>query len=387
MRLDEIAGSVETDASAAVALLRTWFKPDDLVTLVGIREKRPRRPHLLAQTETAGAWVEWFSASPKNIRALVLSDDSQWNLYFLVNPVKEHVENVFKRGGDSNVSSFRGVWVDLDVKPGAFTDEEHAVQFLRGLEILPSVVVLTGSGGVHAYWKLDQDLSPRDGRRLTRAWWSHLADRAEEYGAKVDRLVDIARMMRVPGTIRWPRPDEQVTAHQVKLLYAGKETVTAEDLRRVSAAAEQRRATRVKDTVDRDRQRDEVRKLRESALKDLGDWQKLQVIASVDDVFNGVVTWDEILESVGWTYLRTDSQDRREWSRPGRGEKSATTDWPESPDVMSLLSSSEDTGLFDLKEAEIPLTKYRVALRLWFKDDDDAMIDWVLERLQSRGVQ
>jgi hypothetical protein len=47
---------------------------------------------------------------------------------------------------------------------------------------------------------------------------------------------------------------------------------------------------------------------------------------------------------------------------------------------MSLLSSSEETGLADLKEAGVVLTKYRVALRLWFNDDETKMIEYTLTR-------
>jgi len=59
--------------------------------------------------------------------------------------------------------------------------------------------------------------------------------------------------------------------------------------------------------------------------------------------------------------------------------------WEESPHVMSLLSTSHDTNLLDLLDAEIPLTKWRVSLRLNFKDDYQAMVRWTLELMKSEG--
>ncbi|MGN6037293.1 hypothetical protein ACP6NG_18160 [Brevibacterium casei] len=89
------------------------------------------------------------------------------------------------------------------------------------------------------------------------------------------------------------------------------------------------------------------------------------------------VSWEDILTEAGWSYLRTDYDGRDLWVRPGSSQKSAAVNWPENPDVMSLLSDSPATGLFDLKEAGIPLTKYRVALRLIAGDEPAKLVSWV----------
>jgi hypothetical protein len=55
-------------------------------------------------------------------------------------------------------------------------------------------------------------------------------------------------------------------------------------------------------------------------------------------------------------------------------------DYEDSP-VMSLLSMSEETGLADLKDAGINLTKYRVMLRLQYQDDEKKMVEHLVDRV------
>jgi len=382
MKFSEVAGEAEVHPEQAVRFLREWYNEDDLVTIIGVREKQPRQPHLMANVYPSH---ELWSMTRESLRGLVMGDEgSLWNLYVQVCPAAHDLESPFKRGGDDNVKTFRGVWVDLDVKPGSFVDEEAALNFLRGLAVLPTIVVTTGSGGVHGYWKLDHDLTPEEGRVFAADWWSYLAEEADKVGAKVDKLVDISRMMRLPGSIRWPKKGEIRPAAPVVLKYAPPGlTVSAEQMSSISRGAAQRRYNRVLRTQTEDRQRRIDADAIAQTLIESGTnrWRLLQAIAAVEDLFAHEVTWDEILEPAGWTFLREDTHERREWARPGREEKSATTDWPESPDIMSLLSSSEETGLFDLKEAGIALTKYRVALRLWFNDNEQDMIDWTIKRI------
>jgi hypothetical protein len=383
VKLDSLLGSIDTDAQAARRFISAWYKPDDLVTLIAIRDKRPNRPHVVAQALTASELVEALEGADGEelLSSWTLDSDSFWNLYVRVNPSKSAPADIFKPGGDDNVACVRGAWVDLDVKPHSFESQDTALNFLRGLAVWPTTVVLTGSGGVHAYWRLEEDLTVTHGRDLTRAWWSYLSEEAAKVGAEVDRLVDMSRMMRLPGSVRWPRAGEEKPPHPVTLHYVSDKSVPVKALREASAEANDRRVARVKAVNVADRERFTARREMTEAFAVSNEWSKLQLLANIEDAFARVYSWDEILTPRGWTYLRTDHSERREWARPGRDEKSATTDWPESPDVMSLLSSSEETGLFDLKEADVPLTKYRVMLRLAFNDDEAAMAKWAVEHV------
>jgi hypothetical protein len=48
---------------------------------------------------------------------------------------------------------------------------------------------------------------------------------------------------------------------------------------------------------------------------------------------------------------------------------------------------SESTGLADLKDAGVPLTKYTVALRLMFADDEAAMTQYVVEEQKALATE
>jgi hypothetical protein len=113
----------------------------------------------------------------------------------------------------------------------------------------------------------------------------------------------------------------------------------------------------------------------------------LDVVANAERYFAQAVTWDWILKNAGWSFVRIDAEGRVEWTRPiGVGEdpsnvnpKSATTDWPANPHIMSLLSDSPVTGLADLKEANVPLTKWRVFVQVYFHGNESAALEHCVE--------
>ena len=114
--------------------------------------------------------------------------------------------------------------------------------------------------------------------------------------------------------------------------------------------------------------------------KNKGMWARYQQIANLEEDFNETYSWDSILEPQGWTKLGVDEDGRVIWSRPGDGaRKSATTDWPDSPHVMSLFSTAPETGLLNLHDAQVVLTKYRVWVELVWGGDEGAAIEKLLE--------
>ena len=103
-------------------------------------------------------------------------------------------------------------------------------------------------------------------------------------------------------------------------------------------------------------------------------------LAGVEEMFNEKYSWDSVLEPQGWTRLGEDEDQRVLWSRPGDGwRKSATTDWPDSPHIMSLFSTAPETGLLELHDSEIALTKYRVWVQLVWDGDERAAITSLLK--------
>jgi Domain of unknown function (DUF927) len=102
-----------------------------------------------------------------------------------------------------DVAAIRSLFIDIDVKEGAYGSTSEALAALKGFIDtvglpLPSACVASGSGGFHAHWALD--------RVLTRDEWqvlaNRLADATKKHGLITDSqcTVDSARILRIPAT-------------------------------------------------------------------------------------------------------------------------------------------------------------------------------------------
>lgn len=390
MKLSDIRGEVDLDPSAAVAFITNWFAGSDLITFVGRRAVSEDRFNTLSMSMTALEFVQGISSDPEQFRGLVFdSEGGSWNLYVGVCPVKE-ASKPTQRGTEDNVSYVPGVWADIDVKPGSFESTEDILQFLQELDLQPSMVCGSGSGGVHAYWRLHW--GTQGDKPLVEQWWSYLAEKAAP--RSIDKLIDVTRILRVPGSINFPKQTGDVTKDSrlrpVKLYQATGKTYSADEIRTVSAEAYERRKASRKRIVMEDRNRRiEADAVLRNVLSDgpRNRWRMFRAIAFLEDIVNENYTWDDILTPYGWSWLRELRDGSQEWARPGRAERSAVCDFDGSP-VMSLLSSSEETGLSDLKDAGINLSRFRVLLRLKYNDDYSALVNEVLEQFdlsEARG--
>lgn len=369
-------GLVQTNVEDAKTLIKTLFDPEDYITLSGKKAKRVVGNNVLTQFGTAKEFVSTLS---NEILESMCSDPEPMDIYFGISPIrKDSYRGVYKRTKEEDVEYVRVLYADLDVKAGSFSNSQEAWDFLVNLPYIPTVIVGSGSGGLHAYWRLASPVKVSEGKTLLSRWWSYLS--AEVGDKKIDKLIDVTRMSRLPGTIRWPKEGLDEAPKPVKLLWASRERVIP--LEKVYSLSEEPWNNQIQKREATRRKENNV-ELRMGEILGSGGWSQKLAIASVESWVAENVPWKSVLEPKGWTYLRTDGNGRDEWARPGQGGKSCVVNWPESPEVMSLLSTSEETGLFDLLDAEIPLTKWRVLVRLWFNDDVTAAVNWVL---QCRGL-
>jgi hypothetical protein len=388
--LGDALGDVNIDASHAVAFIKAWFNPDDTISLVGRKSEKSGSLDTLSQFLPA---KDLWEMDDDLLHSLVFNDGAKWNIYFGAAPVKEAV-TLFRRGTEDNISRLIGVWADIDLKEGGFSSQAEIHSFLSSLVLQPTIVVESGSGGVHAYWKLDGKSSVTGKTReankeLTLRWWAYIDDAAGPE-RKIDRLYDLTRIFRLPGSAYFPREGSNGKAGSVKLVSISKDNIySAEQILSVSQAAHEKKE------AERKRVAMEDKKLREqdigSAVRDLKkdgqyrnvkewmEWSSVMAYSLIEDYVNSTYSWD-FLKEYNWTFLRYLHDGSREWAPPGRNERSAVTDYKESDleapsAVMSLLSMSEDTGLLDLFDANVPLTKFRVLLRYKYKEDGIAMVE------------
>lgn len=383
MKLSDYAGEVRISSNDAKNFVQSWFKADDKICISGLRSERTGSMDAVSQSMTAREFVS--TTDDKSLEDTVFGEDgSMWNIYISVSPIKEDV-TLKQRGTKSNVDYVPGVWADLDVKEGGFSSQEEILKWLNTLELLPTAVCSSGSKGVHAYWKLRWD--EKGNETLVDSWWSYLDEMAGE--RKIDKLVDITRILRLPGTIRFPKKEETSgKLGSVSLISIHPERrYSVSQIQEVSAEAMARKAAERKRTIQKiAERRAQVDELARTMIDTDGRWGYLQAIAHVEDYVNENWQWANILEPHGWKYRRTLPDGSKEWARPGQSDRSAVVDYEGSP-VMSLLSMSESTGLSDLKDAGVPLTKYTVALRLMFNDDEKAMTKHVVDEQNAYMYQ
>lgn len=128
--------------------------------------------------------------------------------WFSVNPVPAATTG---RGTADEVTRFAAVYADLDVKPGGLPDMGAAAGVVATLADMlgTHATIVTASGhGLQPIWAID----PADGdlttpeararaRRLLRQFGRLVAGVADRHGGTCDPVYDLARVLRIPGTV------------------------------------------------------------------------------------------------------------------------------------------------------------------------------------------
>lgn len=383
MKLTDFAGDIDISSSTAIKFVQSWFAPSDRVCVVGRRTIRTGGQDVVSQSLTAGELVAELNNNL--LENLIFDPDgSSYNLYVGVCPVLEDV-SLFRRGTKDNIDYSPGVWADIDVKEGGFESEGDIVAWLETLPVRPTIICGSGSGGIHAYWRLHWG-EKGDGELVER-WWSYLDEMAGH--RSIDKLIDLTRILRIPGSVYFPKPDSKSPAlKMVKLIDASGITYSRETIFNISADAYERRlAKRAKTRYEDANRRLDADTIAAGLLKKngvVGRWALNRAIARVEDYVNETYDWADILIPHGWSHRQELRDGSQEWARPGQSDRSAVTDFEKSP-VMSLLSTSEDTGLADLKDAGIHLSKWRVLMRLEYNDNESALVQDTISKMMEEA--
>lgn len=391
MKFTEFAGDSSIDAEHLHTFLKSWYCPEDIISLIGIPKTGSRK--VLSQAQPVERMLE---ATPEEIETLsyIVEQDKQMSMYMSINPlIEDHKVSLSSRGDKSDVRVIYGTFIDFDIskegsKEGAFDSKEEILQFLSSVPFVPTIIVDNGiSGGVHAYWRIRQeDVEDVDESILVR-WWAYISSLTPH---KIDKLIDKTRISRMPSGIYWPGDGgkiDTVKIHSVSNAHYRLEDMLAQSdeayqshLRKVAALRDQ------KVRVDRSKWEERVlTRVRENnPSRTYTELQAKVAMDRIDRYIDECFEWNDILPQHGWTFLKENSDGSKTWARPGKSERSAVVDYiapsGAKSGVMSLLSSSPDTRLEDLKEAGVPLTKKQVMLRLQYDDDVSAMVDDLYER-------
>jgi hypothetical protein len=116
-----------------------------------------------------------------------------------------------KRAKNTQIVGIPGLWIDIDVnggpddKTGACETLEQAETFAREV-IEPTQIVHSGYGLQAWYlfedpWTFGSEQEQSRAASLMRGFWMGAQERAKAQGFKLDATHDLARLMRVPGTL------------------------------------------------------------------------------------------------------------------------------------------------------------------------------------------
>jgi hypothetical protein len=117
-----------------------------------------------------------------------------------------------KRGTAADVVALPGLWGDLDLQMPYRTRTnlpatvDEAMGFLYELPLRPTAVVHSGGGlqpwwAFKELWRFDSDEERERATRLSLGWQGFVQAMARRQGWEVDDTADLARILRLPGTL------------------------------------------------------------------------------------------------------------------------------------------------------------------------------------------
>jgi hypothetical protein len=156
--------------------------------------------------------------------ARVRSLPEKANVWFSVNPTTGPARQGEGRGGERQVTRWAALYLDVDVKAGAFPDLDKAAEFISTLsgmvETRPTVLIYSGHG-IQPLWpiedgELDTEEKWARAYRLSRRFGRFANRVASDFSASLDNVSDLARIVRVPGTMNWKDPANPAPVYAVR---------------------------------------------------------------------------------------------------------------------------------------------------------------------------
>jgi hypothetical protein len=141
-------------------------------------------------------------------------------------PNKKHPS---ARRWERNTVACRCLYMDVDVKPNDPTKAypstraaaEALISFFGATGLRPTMVFGSGTGGFHAYWRLEKLVTPAEFKPMAGA----LVKTAQAHRLKFDAQCtnDVCRLLRVPGTWNFKGLNEGETGRVVTTIFMEEE--------------------------------------------------------------------------------------------------------------------------------------------------------------------
>lgn len=196
------------------------MKPREFLDLLW--QYKPEEQYILVWTlqEKRSHWFQDVAKAAEFVAGAVEGMD----VYVGVGLSKEN-HGPARRCKSEEVSGICGIGTDLDLKSEAHGDKALPATIKDALSVLPAampptIIIVTGNG-VHAWWlfkepyMFDSDDERKNVARVITRWHTMLRRNSAAKGWVYDRLSDLARVLRIPGTKNHKDPanPKDVTVH------------------------------------------------------------------------------------------------------------------------------------------------------------------------------
>ena len=175
--------------------------PDRRLVLFTVPEKRPRFFETIRDASAAGTSLARTQ-----------------NVYFGLGLIQGSPSG---RGRREDVAAIGSLWADIDFRSDVHankslpTGEADFQRLLSTLPLRPSIIVDSGQGR-HLYWLLQEPWIVSDEEDRHRAanvahgWHGLVCHEAKQLGWSIENLGELARVLRLPGTVNRKRSDDPV---------------------------------------------------------------------------------------------------------------------------------------------------------------------------------
>lgn len=180
--------------------------------------------------------TQWFESSRIDAAEKTITKyATKADLYLSVGT---YAEPQPKRGGEAGIISIPGFWADLDIgeighKPASLINppnEQDALSIVDGLPE-PSMLLHSG-GGLQAFWLFDEpwvfsEASDKTAaKKASQEWHNLLEEKGKALGFHVDKIANLDRILRAPGSYNHKTGD----ARSIAIRWVDKPTHNKDEL-------------------------------------------------------------------------------------------------------------------------------------------------------------